>query len=132
MFKKKDSLPVAEDKVINIEAGMQGDIRFTGPINLRINGSFEGNLEAKGILIIGENARVKADTIKGENVTIAGKVEGNIECSQRLELSASAQVHGDIKVPVLIVSKGAALNGNCRVSLGREENKPKQSRGKKQ
>lgn len=132
MFKKKDRLQVAEDKVINIEAGMQGDLKFTGPINLRINGSFEGNLEAKGILIIGENARVKAKTIKGENVTIAGKVEGNIECSQQLELSASAQVQGDIKVPVLIVREGAALNGNCQMPLGKEGNSMKQGRNKKQ
>ena len=71
MFKKND-LPQTDDKVINIEAGMQGNLKFTGPVNLRLNGDFEGDLEAKGILTIGEKADVKAKTIKGDSITIAG------------------------------------------------------------
>ena len=52
MFRKEDK-PVAESKLIDIETGMQGNIKFSGPINLRINGSFDGELETKGTLIIG-------------------------------------------------------------------------------
>ena len=54
MFKKEDK-STAEDKIIDIETGMQGNMKINGPINLRISGSFEGELETKGTLIIGEN-----------------------------------------------------------------------------
>jgi len=66
MFKKND-LPQTEDKTINIEAGMQGNLKFTGPVNLRLNGDFEGDLEARGVLIIGEKANVKAKKVKGDS-----------------------------------------------------------------
>lgn len=112
MFKKGDSAQT-DDKVINIEAGMQGNLKFTGPVNLRLNGDFEGDLEAKGILIIGEKADIKAKTVKGDTITIAGRVKGDIICSKRLELSSSARVLGNVEAPVLIVSEGAILKGEC-------------------
>lgn len=51
MFKKavKPNINV-EGKVIDIETGIEGNVKFDGPINLRINGKFEGELETKGSL----------------------------------------------------------------------------------
>ena len=114
MFKKND-LPQVEDKTINIEAGMQGNLKFTGPVNLRLNGDFEGDLEARGVLIIGEKANVKAKTVKGDSITISGRVEGDIICSKRLELSASARVIGNIDTPILVMAEGALLKGDCQM-----------------
>ena len=74
MFKKNDKLRMRE-KIIDIEAGMQGNVKFSSPINLRINGKFEGELEVEGILTIGEQADVKAKIIKGESIKISGKVK---------------------------------------------------------
>lgn len=122
MFKKND-LPQMEDKVINIEAGMQGNLKFTGPVNLRLNGDFEGDLEVRGVLIIGEKANVKAKTVKGDNITISGKVEGDIICSKRLELSASARLIGNIETPILVMAEGALLKGDCQMPIEAAESK---------
>ena len=122
MFKKND-LPQTEDKTINIEAGMQGNLKFTGPVNLRLNGDFEGDLEAKGVLIIGEKANVKAKTVKGDSITISGRVEGDIICSKRLELSASARVTGNIEAPLLVIAEGALLKGDCQMPVEAVESK---------
>ena len=116
MFKKDDSSQT-DDKIINIDAGLQGDIKFTGPVNLKLNGDFEGDLEAKGVLIIGEKADVKAKTIRGDTITIAGKVKGDIICGKRLELAASGRVIGNIETPLLIVSEGAILKGDCQMPV---------------
>ena len=124
MFKKND-LPQTEDKVINIEAGMQGNLKFTGPVNLRLNGDFEGDLEAKGVLIIGEKANVKAKTVKGDNITISGRVEGNVICSKRLELTTSARVIGNIETPILVIAEGALLRGDCQMPVDAIELKEK-------
>ena len=120
MFKRKDKPNIeekAQEKVIDIEARMEGNLKFNTPTNLRINGKFEGELETKGTLTIGEKADVKAKVIKGENIIISGKVSGNIVSSKRLKLSASAKVEGDIKTPILIINEGASLKGKCQMPI---------------
>lgn len=124
MFKKNDLPPSQiEDKIVNIEAGIQGNLKFTGPVNLRLNGDFEGDLEAKGILIIGEKANVRAKTVKGDSIMILGKVEGHIICSKRLELSASARVIGNVETPILVMADGALLRGDCQMPVEAVESK---------
>ncbi len=118
---KKDNQPV--EKVLDINATMQGTMIFKDPVNLRINGEFEGKLDTRGNLTIGENAQVVAD-INGENITIAGKVTGNIMATGRLNLIAPAKIIGDIVSSVLTVSDGAILNGNCKMSSLSEEIMP--------
>jgi len=129
MFKKNDKPKT--DELINIEAGMEGSLKFNSPINLKISGKFEGELETKGVLIIGEKADVKAKTIKGDSITIAGRVKGDIICSKRLELSASARVIGSIEAPVLVIQEGAMLKGNCQMPV-EEERKESTSKKKEE
>jgi len=124
MFKKRNE-PETESNFIDLEAGVEGNLKFSSPIKLRINGKFEGELESKGVLIIGEKAEVKVTKIKGEDITIAGKVEGDIISSKRLELSALAQVIGNIKTPILIISEGAVLKGDCQMSIFDEKIQPR-------
>ena len=129
MFKKKK--PKKEGRIIDIESGMEGDLKFNTPVNLRINSRFEGTLETKGILTIGEKADIKTKSIKGEDIAVSGKVEGNILSSKRLELFASAKVIGNIKAPILVVSEGAILKGNCQVPSEDEKSHAKESPKKK-
>lgn len=124
---EKDDSQETEEKTIDIEAGMEGNIKFSSPINLKISGKFEGELDTKGVLIIGERADVRATVIKGENITIAGKVRGDIVSSKRLELSSSARVIGNIKTPLLIVNQGALLKGDCQMPVEEEKSEIKES-----
>ncbi|MBU4468633.1 MAG: polymer-forming cytoskeletal protein [Candidatus Omnitrophica bacterium] len=109
---------------------MEGNVKFSGPINLRISGKFEGELESKGVLIISEKADVKAK-IKGEEIKISGRVTGDIISTRRLELSAPAKVIGNIKAPILVINEGAILKGECQMPLKDEEIEPKESSKKK-
>lgn len=131
MFKKTDKPKVVDEKIIDIQTGMQGNVKFSGPINIRISGEFEGELETKGILIIGEKANVKAKIIKGENITISGKVKGDILSSKRLVLSSTAKVIGNVETPVLIVNEGAILKGECQMPIEDEKSEPRESAEKK-
>lgn len=132
MFKKEDKQNInIEGKIIDIETGIEGNVKFSGPINLRINGKFEGELETKGILIIGENADVKAKIVKGDAITIAGRVKGDIVCSKRLELASSARVIGNVETPFLVVNEGAILKGNCQMPIEEEKGKESKESSKK-
>ncbi len=106
-FKKK-----AEEKILDVDAAMQGTLKFKEPVNLRINGKFEGNLETKGNLTIGQTAMVLAD-ITGDNIIIGGKVKGKVTASEMLTLLPHAIVEGDIYPSRLNIAEGAILEGRC-------------------
>ncbi len=108
-----------EEKILDVDASMQGNMIFKDPVNLRINGTFEGELDTKGSLTIGENASIKAN-IKGEAIIVAGTVNGNIEASRSLKLVPPAKVVGNITAPVLSVAEGAIFDGRCRMVRGKE------------
>ena len=120
-----------EEKIINIEATMKGNLVFNDPVNLKISGKFEGELETKGTLIIGEQAEVKTKIIKGEDIKILGKVNGDIISSSRLELSPPGLVIGNIQAPILIIKEGAGLKGHCDISAAEKKESKKHSKNKK-
>ncbi|RKY37286.1 MAG: hypothetical protein DRP73_01935, partial [Candidatus Omnitrophota bacterium] len=101
-----------EQKVLEVNAEMQGELTFKDPVNLIINGNFQGKLNVRGMLSIGERATVNAD-ILGEDILIAGRVEGKITAEKRVRLVPPADVKGEIKTHLLVVEEGAVLNGSC-------------------
>jgi cytoskeletal protein CcmA (bactofilin family) len=105
--KKKEEL---DEKILDVDASMQGTITFKDPVNLRINGSFEGKLDTRGNLTIGENAKVRAN-IHGDKIIVAGKVKGDIVATQGLSIIAPATVEGNVTTPRLSISEGAILEG---------------------
>ena len=113
MMGKKDRKHEGE-KVLDVDASMQGSLTFKDPVNLRINGRFEGTLNTKGNLMIGEHAVVSADII-GDTIVIAGKVNGHVHAQRELKLIAPAIVTGDIKTPLLSVAEGAVFDGTCKM-----------------
>lgn len=114
MFKKSGRDEAKRSKVLDVDANMQGKLVFRDAVDLRINGDFEGSLDTKGTLIIGEAATVNAE-IKGEDITVSGKVVGDIVAASRLELSATAKVIGDINTPALKMEEGAILQGSLQM-----------------
>ncbi len=111
MAKKRDDL---EEKILDVDASMQGTIAFKDPVNLRINGSFEGKLDTRGTLTIGENAKVKAN-ITGDRIIVAGKVTGDVQATQSISVVTPAIIQGNITSPKLSVTEGAVIEG--RVSM---------------
>ena len=103
-----------QEKILDVDASMQGSLTFKDPVNLRINGKFEGSLDTKGNLTLGESAYVKA-TIIGENIVVSGKVFGNVTASNHLSLTNTAHLVGDIKTPSLSVAEGAFFQGKCQM-----------------
>ncbi len=114
---------VPEEKVLDVDASMQGTMVFKDPVNLRINGKFEGSLTARGNLTIGGNAVVDAD-IEGDDITVAGTVNGNINAKTRLKMIAPAKVTGDIQTPILSISEGAIFLGKCKMGESSDKISP--------
>ena len=107
VFKKK-----MEEKILDVDAAMQGTLTFKEPVNLRINGKFDGNLDTKGTLTVTQTAMVLGDVV-GDNIIIGGRVKGIITAKERLTLLPTAVVEGDIHPVKLNVAEGAIFEGRC-------------------
>jgi excisionase family DNA binding protein len=115
MKKKNEIVPQAEEKVLDVNASMQGTLRFDDPVNLRINGKFEGTLDIKGKLMVGNKADVKAN-ITGEIVYVSGVVNGNVKATTHLRLESTARMTGDVETPKLSIAEGAFFSGHVEMT----------------
>ena|SRR3989338_6707987 len=111
-FKDKHRQDV--EKILDVDAAMAGSLTFRDPVNLRINGKFEGTLETKGSLVIGPNAIVNAHII-GDEIIIAGRIKGDILAKQKLILLPSAVVEIKARTARLVVNEGAVFEGTCHM-----------------
>jgi len=103
-----------EDKAIEINANMQGTLSFKDPVNLKINGNFNGTMDCRGTLTVGSTASVDAH-ITGDNVVIAGKVRGEIIAKKMIVLMPTAVLSGNISTPKLNIVEGAIFQGKCQM-----------------
>jgi Integral membrane protein CcmA involved in cell shape determination len=97
---------------------IKGTISAGGAI--RVDGQVEGEIDTKGDIIIGESGVIHAQ-IKGRSATIAGTVHGNVEVVDKLELTSTAKLYGDIQTGVLIIGEGAVFKGACEMRHGNDK-----------
>lgn len=89
---------------------IKGDV--IGDEDTVIEGTVEGRVELKNHhLTIGPNGNVKGE-VSAKQVTVVGRITGNITAHERIELSESGRVEGDLAAPRLLVQEGAQLNGS--------------------
>jgi cytoskeletal protein CcmA (bactofilin family) len=80
-------------------------------------GSFEGQVDCAGTLLVGKDARVRAD-IRAETVLLAGSVKGTVVAKERLELTSSGSLEGEAVTSCLVVQEGAVHFGRMEVYPG--------------
>ena len=110
----RDRQKIEAEKILDVDAAMSGSLVFRDPVNLRINGKFEGTLETKGSLTIGSTAVVNAHII-GDEIVVAGKLKGEILAKQKLTFLSSAVVEGKVRTVKLVVNEGALFEGICHM-----------------
>jgi cytoskeletal protein CcmA (bactofilin family) len=80
----------------------------------QVLGSFSGQIECDGDLLIGPEAHVEAD-IRSARVTVAGFVRGNVVAVNRLKIMSTGRLEGDARVGALVVQEGGVHHGVIRV-----------------
>ena len=90
----------------------EGKLTFDGVV--QINGDFQGDILSDGTLVVGRDARVKANIVV-DTLIIDGYIEGVAEAKTRAEIHDSAQFVGEIITPRLSVEEGAVLQGTSRM-----------------
>ena len=108
------------DTVLAEDIEFNGNLSFEDP--LMIKGTFTGDIKADGNLYVGKKACVHA-RIEARIVSVQGLVKGNIYASERVELSASSSVEGDITAPDIVMESGCRFNGICTMKVPEEAEK---------
>ena len=103
------------ESLIDRESHFNGVYRT--PHNLRIDGRYEGEIECRGTVFVGETAVVNARIIAG-NVTIAGQCEGEIVCESRFEILRTGRVAGSVSARTTVVHDGAFYEGELHMVRG--------------
>lgn len=101
------------ETVIGENVSIKGTLSFEKLV--RIDGSFEGEIESQGKLIVGPKGFVKAN-IDLQEAFIAGKVEGDITVKERLVLRGRAEIKGNITAPLLSIDEGVSIIGQVYVT----------------
>jgi cytoskeletal protein CcmA (bactofilin family) len=96
-----------------------GTLKVEGGI--RIDGEYEGQIEATGTLVVGKEGVIKAE-IKAKDAIIGGKIVGNLNITNKIELQSGSSVHGDIKSRGLIIDNDVFFEGKSAMG-DREQHK---------
>lgn len=122
--KNKRRGATAHDPAVTI---LTSNCRFNGKLYCkgasRIGGRIEGQVISEGLLIIEEEAEVKANIIVDE-VIVQGQINGTLQANKRVELRETSRFHGEIISPALIIREGAQFNGRATMSTDTVELEP--------
>ena len=110
------------NSISRISAGTVIKGEILSPTDIRIDGTFEGRVQSKGRVVVGESATIKGDIVC-ENVDLWGKVDGNLFVKDTLSLKEGCVVDGNLHIRRLAVELGATFNGNCKTITEAEFNK---------
>ncbi|MRR32980.1 polymer-forming cytoskeletal protein [bacterium] len=95
-----------------------------GKGGIRIEGTFEGEINIRGLVVVGETGKVTCQNLRANTVVIAGSLKGNVT-AEKLEIRSTGRVWGDVITIAFSTDEGAFLRGQVRmeekVELGPEE-----------
>jgi cytoskeletal protein CcmA (bactofilin family) len=101
----------ALDRITSVlSAGINWKGNLGGSGGVRIEGTFEGDITMRGLLVVGETGRVTCQTLRANTVIIAGAVKGDIT-AERLEIRSTGKVWGNVVTVTFSTEEGAFLRG---------------------
>lgn len=127
--------PVPEE----LNAFLGKGVHFTGTLTyqgtIRIDGAFDGEIRTDGVVLIGEEAKLKANVTAGTIVS-KGRITGDIRAKEKFMLQAPSVIVGEVTTPALSIEEGARIDGNLKMEQdirgGRQESTARSTRSSKQ
>ena len=114
MFKSKSKhdTDLSVDAFIGSQVEIRGDVVFSGSLYVegRIPGKVIAEEGSKAMLTLAEHGRIEGE-VRAAVVVLSGSMEGDVHASERIELTPSARVTGNVHYTVVEMSAGAQLNG---------------------
>ena len=122
MFNSKKKVETVSTGMINTIIGgnskVEGLLEASDPT--RVAGLVQGKILSKSSVIVGEHGVVRGD-INAVEILIAGTVYGNLKAEQRIELTETGRVLGDLVTKTLVIDEGASFKGSCTMEVMEEK-----------
>ncbi|MCI8693266.1 MAG: polymer-forming cytoskeletal protein [Lachnospiraceae bacterium] len=99
--------------IIGMSAECNGD--FTADGAIRIDGTINGNVVVTDTVIVGASGCINGD-IHAQKVVIGGEVYGNLDVPEKVELTSTARLIGDITTNGLVIDEKAIFQGSCNMN----------------
>lgn len=130
MFTSKRKTETVSTGMINTIIGnnskIEGVLVASDPT--RVDGLLQGEILSKSSVIVGESGVVKGD-IRAVEILVAGTVYGNLKAEERIELTETGRVLGDLVTRSLVIDEGASFKGNCTMEVLEERKEKEDIRG---
>jgi len=102
---------IERSKVASIGKSLHVKGELTGNEDLAIEGKVEGTIALNGYNVtIAPTGHVTAD-IRAKSVVVGGHVKGSISTEERVEVTATGTMVGDIRAPRVVLAEGARFKG---------------------
>ena len=109
---------------VDFDTILSRDIDFSGTLNFEkpflIRGRLSGNIVARGLLVVDEEAVVEAN-INASRVVVRGSVKGDVTASEKVEVALTGKLIGNVTAPEIFMETGCMFNGRCTMT----ERRPK-------
>ncbi len=93
---------------------------LTAQEDVAIGGRLEGSIHVKGHRVtVSPGAEVVAD-IEAEEIIVAGQLLGTAAATRRIELTATADMEGEMHAPAIAVADGAVFQGRVETEPARK------------
>ena len=113
-------------RLTHVAAGTRIRGEVTGPTELLIEGEVEGEIRLEATVTVGAEGAVQGPIV-APVVRVGGRVTGNVTAADRVEVSPTGSIEGDISAPRIVIAEGAFFRG--RVEMKGEENRePRRTR----
>jgi cytoskeletal protein CcmA (bactofilin family) len=129
-------LPAGRRMATTIAAGSRCEGTISGANEVVIEGELVGNVRVDAVVIVGPSGQVVGELV-GRSVQVGGKVRGDVMGRERVELTPSATLEGNVRSPRVVIAEGAFFKG--KVEMGEVDptaepprpGKPPEPRGEK-
>jgi cytoskeletal protein CcmA (bactofilin family) len=118
MFRRTGDRPPREEEPERVDSVLGPGIAWRGQITgtggVRVDGAFDGEIALRGLVVIGPQGRVTCEHIRAVAVIVSGSVKGSIT-AQRVEITRTGRVWGDVVTTSFSTEDGAFLRGQIRM-----------------
>ncbi len=110
---KNETVPQINE-VSRIASGTDIKGNLVSQSDIRIDGSFEGDLITSGKLVLGDTAIIKGNIICS-SADVWGRVDGELIVGDSVTFKANSNFFGNLKTVRICIEMGAVFNGTCRI-----------------
>lgn len=87
---------------------------MSGSGGVRIEGAFDGDINLRGLLVVGESGRITCQELRANVVIVAGAIRGDI-VAEKVEIRKSGRVWGNVVTTSFATEEGGFLRGQIQM-----------------